>query len=168
MTWRPWAKFYNPFHIIPHLKPVTGVTYELKKRSWHCYIFGNADSLLRYSSVSVMYYLWQLLFMCPVLKYLLNYSVLTCMCLHEALKIRAHTEIFLVSLQRIEKQMLRFFFSRPTSNLSICHHCDHTVLSVWWASACILPRRKKYAKITRQNHIYYCVLPSSLCRSRKL
>lgn len=44
----------------------------LKKRSWHCYIFGNTKSLLRYISVSVIYYLWQLLFVCPILKYLPN------------------------------------------------------------------------------------------------
>lgn len=62
----------------------------LKKRSWHCYIFGNTKSLLRYISVSVIYYLWQLLFVCPILA---ERSIITSVCLHEVLKIRAHIEI---------------------------------------------------------------------------
>lgn len=74
-----------------------------------------------------------------------EYSVLTWMCLHEVSKIRAHIEIFVVSWQRTEKQMLRFFI-RPTNNLSCCHRCDHTVLSVWWFAACALPLRKNTQK----------------------
>jgi len=42
--------------------------------------------------------------------------------------------------------MLRFFFIQPTNNLSSCHRCDHTVLSVGWFSACALPLRKKMQK----------------------
>jgi len=54
MTWRLWAKFYTPFNTTPHLKLVNRVTL-LKKRSWHCYVLGNTDSLLRHRRVSVMY-----------------------------------------------------------------------------------------------------------------
>lgn len=95
---------------------------------------------------------------CPVLEYLLNILCLSLdvSCLHKDLKIRAQTEVILVSWQRRVKQTLGFVFVQPTNYL-------RWLPSLWSHSARCVVLFRRCAHSEKENHKNCRIASTTMC-----
>lgn len=65
---KPGVELHDPCGTFPAQGTRSSKWVMSEGRAWHCYFFRNVDSLLRYSTVSVIRCLWQSLFVCQVME----------------------------------------------------------------------------------------------------